>query len=548
MDPSQDTDFLLAALASLLPESSSVSQSSLLDALLEAEGDVYAAARVLSVTKREERAAQESNKPASDAAGGKKRKREGGLDDWLTQSKGPSKALQKPSSSRRAPIAEREQTLSLFVPGKPSSSSKETAPLLSILRPPSSSSSKSAHRLPPLTLSTPALIADHTPLTLHTSILPPELACRVYYTMLDEAKKWNRNKWWLVDRMVESPHKTSFYVRERPEDKDEDWQQLARSWYNGRSGAVAIFPSVVEEACAYIEKVVNEEILKRKRFSLEWGGFDTKIDGNKHGTKPTEAEMSWRANVAAANCYEGGKEGVGLHSDHLTHLGPYPTIASLSLGTERVFRLREVIPKAEAGQRQAQTFNTPLPHNSLVIMHPPSQEYFKHSIPSVKSLDVFRPPFPKTPEAPIESHNERINITFRFFRPDFAPSTIPKCACKVGAVLRPDMKGRQAAGNKFSTIARQQKSDAGTETDSEPKPETRKGKEKEKEKVPESISNSDPDEPLRYFWMCHGGAQNEGKECGFFKVMDVKQEGRCEYFSEREGSVGMSGGAELETE
>jgi len=227
------------------------------------------------------------------------------------------------------------------------------------------------------------------------------------------------------------------------------------------------------------------------------------------------SNTAWRANVAAANCYEGGKEGVGFHSDSLTHLGPYPTIASLSLGTERVFRLREVIPKAEVGQRQAQTLNIPLPHNSLVIMHPPTQEYFKHSIPSVNSLDVFRPPFPKTPEATIESHNERINITFRFFRPDFAPSTIPKCACKTATVLRADMKGRQAVNLNIN-----------------PNP-----KDKDKGGELKKGVRSESDESLRYFWMCHGGAQNEGKGCGFFKVMDVKLEGRCEFFDGGESSA-----------
>lgn len=77
----------------------------------------------------------------------------------------------------------------------------------------------------------------------------------------------------------------------------------------------------MEEACNVIEKIVNEQIKQRKRFLLEWGG-NSEID---KGT-------TWRANVAASNCYEGSKEGVGFHSDHMTYLGPYPTIASLSLG------------------------------------------------------------------------------------------------------------------------------------------------------------------------------------------------------------------------
>ena len=36
-------------------------------------------------------------------------------------------------------------------------------------------------------------------------------------------------------------------------------------------------------------------------------------------------------------------------------------------GTRRVFRLREVIPLDEVGKRTAQTFDIPLPHNSVCV-------------------------------------------------------------------------------------------------------------------------------------------------------------------------------------
>lgn len=64
---------------------------------------------------------------------------------------------------------------------------------------------------------------------------------------------------------------------------------------------------------------MNEEMKKRSRFKLEWGGGSS-------------GDAMWRANVAASNRYQGGTEGVGFHCDQLTYLGPYPTIASLSLG------------------------------------------------------------------------------------------------------------------------------------------------------------------------------------------------------------------------
>lgn len=100
--------------------------------------------------------------------------------------------------------------------------------------------------------------------------------------------------------------------------------------YNGRqTEAPSPFPDAMAEACEYIERVVNAEMRKRPRFPLEWGGEPS-------GTKPDDGSTGepviWRANVAASNRYEGSQESVGFHSDQLTNIGPYATIASLSLG------------------------------------------------------------------------------------------------------------------------------------------------------------------------------------------------------------------------
>jgi len=262
--------------------------------------------------------------------------------------------------------------------------------------------------------------------------------------------------------------------------------------YNGRQGEVTKqFPPSMEEACKIVELVVNDEMRKRKRFPLEWGGDPGDPDGH----------LTWRANFAAANCYEGAKEAVGFHSDRLTSIGPYPTIASLSLGTRRMFRLREVIPVDEVGKRAAQTFDIPLPHNSLCIMHASTQERFKHSIPPRNTIDRFHPPYPQPPDLPeftFDPGNCRINITFRFFRPDFHPDTIPRCKCGEMTTLRPDMKGRQ---RKSEGSGKGWSADVGG------------------------------DRVTGYWWACTAGDQNEGKGCGFWKVMDVKAEGRGPFVS-----------------
>ncbi|KAI0053846.1 hypothetical protein FA95DRAFT_1585597 [Auriscalpium vulgare] len=343
---------------------------------------------------------------------------------------------------------------------------------MDVLRAPESIK-QSVPRPPPLTLANASMVALYTPCTLHQSILPPELACNLFYTMLDEARHWSRNKWWLFDRLVESPHRSAFYTRSAhgKDGDDEAWRKITKAWYNGRDmDPPGVFPSAMEEACKIIETVVNAEIRKRQRYPLEWGG-------DPSATEPGAKDVFWRANFAASNCYDGAKETVGFHSDRLTSLGPYPTIASLSLGTPRTFRLREVIPIDQIDKRAAQTYNIPLPHNSLLIMHASMQERFKHSIPPQSALDRFRPAFPPHPSLPALSFDPatcRINITFRFYRPDFHPDTIPRCKCGEMTTLRPDMKQRE----------------------------------------------------FRYWWTCTAGDQNEGKGCGFWKVMDVRAEGR----------------------
>jgi alkylated DNA repair dioxygenase AlkB len=59
-------------------------------------------------------------------------------------------------------------------------------------------------------------------------------------------------------------------------------------------------------------------------------------------------------------------------------LGPYTTIASLSLGTPRAFRLRQTDP-IEAPKTPTRTYEINLGHNSLVLMNAGCQERYKHT-------------------------------------------------------------------------------------------------------------------------------------------------------------------------
>jgi hypothetical protein len=137
-------------------------------------------------------------------------------------------------------------------------------------------------------------------------------------------------------------------------------------------------------------------------------------------------------------------------------------------------------------------------------MHPPTQEIYKHAVIPQKTIDVFHY---NSISGESCTSTSRINITFRFFRPDYKPSTIPKCSCGVPTILRPDMKGKRDADGRYSIFP--------------------------------CVSwfvflrNNRLD---RYWWTCQNGAKvkNEGKGCGMWKEMDAKAEGRGPFITDRD--------------
>ncbi|CAM3743304.1 alpha-ketoglutarate-dependent dioxygenase AlkB family protein [Polynucleobacter arcticus] len=93
-------------------------------------------------------------------------------------------------------------------------------------------------------------------------------------------------------------------------------------------------------------------------------------------------------NSCLLNLYHTGQEGMGWHSDDEKELDNSNPIASISLGARRKFAFRH---------KQDKTTNALfLENGSLLIMHPPIQEYWHHSL--LKTKTVMSP---------------RINLTFR---------------------------------------------------------------------------------------------------------------------------------------
>lgn len=98
-------------------------------------------------------------------------------------------------------------------------------------------------------------------------------------------------------------------------------------------------------------------------------------------------------------------------------------------------------------------------------------------------------------------------MTFRFYRPDFAPLSnspgaslpppnyagTPLCRCGTPTHLRPDARGR--AKNRLAGSS----------------------------KAP---TGAEEEEELLFFWTCNAGAQDKGKTCGYFELLNMEKEGR----------------------
>ena len=106
-----------------------------------------------------------------------------------------------------------------------------------------------------------------------------------------------------------------------------------------------------------------------------------------------EAICRCRFNSVLANLYRNGRDGMGWHADDEPELGPTPTIASVSLGAARRFRMRH------RRHRDLAPLSLRLEPGSLLVMSGPTQRSWHHSLPKSRRF-----------------HAPRINLTFRRIR------------------------------------------------------------------------------------------------------------------------------------
>ncbi|KAL2824089.1 hypothetical protein BDW59DRAFT_147808 [Aspergillus cavernicola] len=309
-----------------------------------------------------------------------------------------------------------------------------------------------------LYLFSPEDISAHTPCTILHNFLPTEDATALLQELLDETQYFSRHQLQLFDRTVESPHSTCVYVS-----TPEEQVQHTNDYNYGGTYHTNIRQATpqLRAISARVQRTVNEEVRKRIR--------DVYPSGEK---LKYQSPREWMPNAAFVNCYDGPAESVGYHTDHLTYLGPHPVIGSLSLGVQREFRVRRIVPDegesreegTEARAHAQGQISIALPHNSLLVMHAEMQEEWKHSIAPAQTIS----PHPL-------SGNRRINVTYRWYRDSLHPRNAPRCRCNAHAVLKCVQRKRDTRG--------------------------------------------------RYMWMCYMGYKPGKQGCGFFQWAEFDDDG-----------------------
>ncbi|KAM6964958.1 DNA oxidative demethylase ALKBH2 [Aplochiton taeniatus] len=101
-------------------------------------------------------------------------------------------------------------------------------------------------------------------------------------------------------------------------------------------------------------------------------------------------------NFVLINRYKDGKDHMGEHRDDERELDPLCPIASVSLGAARDFIFRHKEARGKRFRRQIEPVKLELGHGSLLLMNPPTNTHWYHSLPARKKLGL-----------------PRINLTFR---------------------------------------------------------------------------------------------------------------------------------------
>lgn len=103
-------------------------------------------------------------------------------------------------------------------------------------------------------------------------------------------------------------------------------------------------------------------------------------------------------NAVLINWYRDGNDSVGWHSDDEAELGNNPVIASISLGDERIFKIKD--------SANNKNYDLTLNSGSCLLMSGNSQSQYQHCLPKMANSKI------------ANTIRGRINLTFRYIHPN----------------------------------------------------------------------------------------------------------------------------------
>lgn len=260
-----------------------------------------------------------------------------------------------------------------------------------------------------ITLNTPRDVETHLGeyASLHPNFFSPEIADQLLDDVATHTNLYKSHEFYLFGNYCVLNHGTGAFCK--PNSKYPDLI------YNGlKSRKPVPYSAMFGRAVDILEAYVNDVV----------------IPSNKR--LPFQRKDPWTGNFCAVNYYQKLQNNLEWHSDRLSHIGPHNYIASVSLGSTRMFRLRR------NSSTNGTIYQIPLTHNSLLMMKPGCQEKFKHCVNSMlKALEV-HPTVGTT----------RYGLTFRCYDEKFL-ANLPKCKCNMSMTLRRSYKAPATRGRYF---------------------------------------------------------------------------------------------------
>lgn len=261
-----------------------------------------------------------------------------------------------------------------------------------------------------ITLTTAEEIELHIPyVKVFKNFLPEDISSDMVESLMSKRLMFQEKEFYIAGQLCRSSQRSVMFTTPQ-------YQRL-QNWYSSNKlKNVDFFPELYI-AKAYVDQKVNDVL-------------------NTRAKDPLQIQSDWKSGICIGNHFMSNKSQLDWHSDRLARIGPLPTIASLSFGATRIFRLRRV------DSTTSTIFNIPLPNNTLLIMLPGTQELFKHSVPSLTNSLVASHP---------QAGENRFSLTFRMIHEKLDKFPVICDKCQSHMVLRRSAKTCQYIWRCFSS-------------------------------------------------------------------------------------------------